>query len=176
MGCASTVALGIAMQKKDRRVLLIDGDMHRPQLHKVFDLANSWGLSDILREKNAIEDLPTEVLVKKTKISGLYLLPSGVCARSDARMLASGIKTGRKQNQVNKTITTHETATITRRFVSIVRYDLQHSATELQRRTEWRGKATVRRSAFFRCRLVRKYSARHKQRSGVLELDQSRWK
>jgi succinoglycan biosynthesis transport protein ExoP len=57
--------------------LLIDGDLRRPRLHKVFDQANSWGLSDLLREKNAIEDIPLDVLVKKTGVPRLCLLPSG---------------------------------------------------------------------------------------------------
>jgi polysaccharide biosynthesis transport protein len=74
----SNLAVGLA--EIGSKVLLIDGDMRRPQLHKVFDQANSWGLSDVLREKNAIEELPLDVLVKKTAFPGVYLLPSGVCA------------------------------------------------------------------------------------------------
>ena len=69
--------LGIALAEIGNKVLLIDGDLRRPRLHKVFDQANSWGLSDLLREKNAIEDLPLEVLVKKTGVPRLGLLPSG---------------------------------------------------------------------------------------------------
>jgi polysaccharide biosynthesis transport protein len=70
--------LGIGLTEIGSRVLLIDGDMRRPSLHKVFDLANTWGLSDILQEKNDVEDLPLDVLVKKTGTPGLYVLPSGV--------------------------------------------------------------------------------------------------
>jgi receptor protein-tyrosine kinase len=70
--------LAIGLSEIGSKVLLIDGDMRRPRLHHVFDLANSWGLSDLLREKNAVEDLPLDALVKKTKLPGLYLLPSGV--------------------------------------------------------------------------------------------------
>ena len=63
--------LGIALAEIGNKVLLIDGDMRRPQLHKVFDQVNSWGLSDVLREKNAIEELPLEALVKKTAVPRL---------------------------------------------------------------------------------------------------------
>ncbi len=69
--------LGIALAAISRKVLLIDGDMRRPRLHKVFDEANSWGLSDLLREKNAVDELPIEVLAKQTPVPRLYLLPSG---------------------------------------------------------------------------------------------------
>jgi len=71
--------LGIALADISEKVLLIDGDMRRPKLHRVFDEVNSWGLSDVLREKNAIEDLPVDVLVKKTSVPHVYLLPSGAC-------------------------------------------------------------------------------------------------
>ncbi|HWB85973.1 MAG TPA: polysaccharide biosynthesis tyrosine autokinase [Bryobacteraceae bacterium] len=69
--------LGISLAAIGSKVLLIDGDLRRPQLHKVFDQANSWGLSDVLREKNAIEEIPLEVLVKRTTVPHLYLLPGG---------------------------------------------------------------------------------------------------
>jgi len=72
--------LGIGFAEIGKKVLLIDGDLRRPRLHKVFDQANSWGLSDLLREKNAIEELPLEALVKRTSVPQLYLLPSGTCA------------------------------------------------------------------------------------------------
>jgi receptor protein-tyrosine kinase len=82
--------LGIALAEISDKVLLVDGDMRRPRLHKVFDQANSWGLSDVLREKNAIEDLPLDVLVKKTSIPHLYLLPSGSCTDNIFGLLNSG--------------------------------------------------------------------------------------
>ena len=69
--------LGIALAAIGSKVLLVDGDMRRPRLHKLFDEANSWGLSDVLREKNAVDELPLDVLAKKTSIPHLYLLPSG---------------------------------------------------------------------------------------------------
>jgi len=81
--------LGVALAEISGKVLLIDGDMRRPRLHKVFDQANSWGLSDLLREKNAIEDLPLDVLVKKTAVPHLYLLPSGAGADNIFSLLCS---------------------------------------------------------------------------------------
>jgi succinoglycan biosynthesis transport protein ExoP len=82
--------LGIGLAEIGSKVLMIDGDTRRPQLHKVFDLANSWGLSDILREKNAIEDVPLDVLVKRTTVPGLSLLPSGACVDNIFALLWSG--------------------------------------------------------------------------------------
>ncbi len=82
--------LGIGLAEIGSKVLMIDGDTRRPRLHKVFGQANSWGLSDVLREKNAIEDLPLDVIVKRTKVPGLYLLPSGVCVDNIFALLWSG--------------------------------------------------------------------------------------
>ena len=82
--------LGIALAEISNRVLLIDGDMRRPRLHKVFDQANSWGLSDVLREKNAVEELPVEALVRKTAVPHLYLLPSGASPDNVFSLLYSG--------------------------------------------------------------------------------------
>jgi len=82
--------LGIALAEIGSKVLLIDGDLRRPRLHKVFDQINTWGLSDMLGEKNAIEELPLEVLVKKTAVPHLWLLPSGTCTDNIFGLLCSG--------------------------------------------------------------------------------------
>ncbi len=82
--------LGIALAAISNKVLLIDGDMRRPRLHKLFDEANSWGLSDLLREKNAVDGLPVEVLAKRTSIPHLYLLPSGAATDNIFSLLYSG--------------------------------------------------------------------------------------
>ncbi len=82
--------LGIALAEIGNKVLLIDGDLRRPRLHQVFDQTNSWGLSDVLREKNAIEDLPLDALVKKTAVPRLSLMPSGTCTDNIFGLLCSG--------------------------------------------------------------------------------------
>jgi capsular exopolysaccharide synthesis family protein len=81
--------LGIALAEINRRVLLIDADLRRPQLHKVFDVPNSWGLSDLLREKTALAESPLEALARPTQIAELYVLPSGPGTVSIANLLYS---------------------------------------------------------------------------------------
>jgi receptor protein-tyrosine kinase len=82
--------LGLALAGIGKRVLLIDGDMRRPQLHRIFDQVNGWGLSDVLREWNSIEELPLKVLVRKTTVPNLYLLPGGASADDIPGLLYSG--------------------------------------------------------------------------------------
>jgi capsular exopolysaccharide synthesis family protein len=81
--------LGIAIAEIGRRVLLIDADMRKPRLHQIFDLANSWGLSDLLREKMSLDTYPMEALFRETRIPNLYLLPSGPGTASISNLLYS---------------------------------------------------------------------------------------
>ncbi len=69
--------LGIALAEINRRVLLIDGDLRNPRLSGVFNVTNSWGLTDILNGTDPIEEMPIEALVRQTEVPGLMLLPSG---------------------------------------------------------------------------------------------------
>jgi receptor protein-tyrosine kinase len=86
--------LGIALAQIGRKVLLIDADLRQPRLHKIFDQANSWGLSDLLREKNAVEDLPLEALVRRTSVPNLSLLPGGTSANNIFGLLWSSRMAG----------------------------------------------------------------------------------
>jgi succinoglycan biosynthesis transport protein ExoP len=78
----TTVAsnLSIAMAEIGRKVLLIDGDLRRPRLHKILGVTNSWGLSDLIWADSPLETLPILHLVRETKVSGLSLLPAGSCS------------------------------------------------------------------------------------------------
>jgi capsular exopolysaccharide synthesis family protein len=65
-----TSNLGIALARFDRRVLLIDGDLRKRRLHRIFDVDNTAGLYEALTGNSA----PS---VKETKVPNLYVLPSG---------------------------------------------------------------------------------------------------
>ncbi len=82
--------LGIALAETGSKVLLIDGDLRRPRLHQIFNQENAWGLSDILRERDSIDNLPLTVLVKPTAISHLSLLPGGSSTEQLFGLLHSG--------------------------------------------------------------------------------------
>lgn len=89
-GKSMTVSnLGIALAEIGQRVLLVDADMRKPRLNQIFNLSNSWGLSDLLRERNSIADSPLEALVRDTEIAGLRVLPSGPGTVSISNLLYS---------------------------------------------------------------------------------------
>jgi succinoglycan biosynthesis transport protein ExoP len=86
---AVTTNLGIALAEINRRVLLIDGDLRKPRLHNVFHLQDPRGLTDLLLEKDPVEDYPLESLVQRTEIPGLYVLGSGTSTHSISNLLFS---------------------------------------------------------------------------------------
>ncbi len=73
----TTTNLGISLARINQRVLLLDGDMRRSQLHRIFRLDNSKGLSSLLREEWAVEQNLVGQYIHKTEIPGLDVLPGG---------------------------------------------------------------------------------------------------
>lgn len=85
-GKTTTAAnLAIALARSDRRVLLADGDLRRPSLHRLFQLPNSAGLSTLF-----LMDRPeaTGVAVQ-TEYENLTVLPSGPLPPNPTELLSS---------------------------------------------------------------------------------------
>jgi polysaccharide biosynthesis transport protein len=77
---ASNIAVAIAMT--GRRVLLVDADLRRPQLHSIFGVTRAPGLSDLLN--GGVK--PSEVLVESST-KGLFILPVGTEVPNAADLL-----------------------------------------------------------------------------------------
>lgn len=75
----TTVAsnLAIALAEISRRVLLVEGDLRKPQLQKVFGIQNGSGLTDLLTHDGPLEEDALGEFVHKTGVPSLYLLSSG---------------------------------------------------------------------------------------------------
>lgn len=72
-GGTSTICnLAITLAQAGKRVALIDADLRRPSLHKLFAVDNDHGLADLLRNGTAIADC-----VKLTEIDNLVLITAG---------------------------------------------------------------------------------------------------
>jgi capsular exopolysaccharide synthesis family protein len=69
--------LGIALAEVYQRVVIVDSDIRRPRMNQIFDAPNTWGLSNLLRERMELDTAPLEALSRKTQVPGLYLIPSG---------------------------------------------------------------------------------------------------
>ena len=84
-----TTNLAIALAEINRRVLIIDADMRKPRVNDVFDIPNTWGLSDLLAGRNSLNDCPPEAFARETEITDLYVLPSGPGTHSISNLLHS---------------------------------------------------------------------------------------
>lgn len=73
----SFVALALARMfaKSGERVLLIDGDMHRPRLHRVLGISGEHGFAQVLSGGALVDEL-----VVRDPQSGLDVLPAGAVA------------------------------------------------------------------------------------------------
>ncbi len=88
-GKTTTVAnLGISLAEIGRRVLLIDGDLRRPRLGKLFGLQFATGLSDVLLS-GVGGTITLESVVRPSTVPGLYLLPGGSEPGNISRLLHS---------------------------------------------------------------------------------------
>lgn len=77
--------LAVIMAEGGRQVILVDGDLRRPELHTVFGLDNSTGLSELLRESVEMSDLP----LLATGVEGLLLLSSGHLPQNPSVLLGT---------------------------------------------------------------------------------------
>lgn len=85
----TAINLGIALTETHGRVLLIDADLRRPRLHKVFEHVNDTGLTTVLASDEPIKDLKFDALVHATSVPGLSILPSGPVAANITPLLYS---------------------------------------------------------------------------------------
>jgi len=69
--------LGLALSELGRRVLLIDGDLRRPKLHKLFGIENKRGLGDLLDGGMHKAEASPESLITKTEVTNLSLITAG---------------------------------------------------------------------------------------------------
>ncbi len=77
--------LAAALAQAGNRVILIDGDLHRPRLHRVFGLVNSTGLTTALLEPH-----PEPVsLLQDTFVPRLQVLSSGPLPPNPAEILGT---------------------------------------------------------------------------------------
>lgn len=84
-GGTSTIAnLAITLAQGGKRVILVDGDMRRPSLHKVFNVSNDIGLSSVLANGLQIAEV-----LRPTEVDNLVLVPAGPIPKNPWQLLRS---------------------------------------------------------------------------------------
>jgi polysaccharide biosynthesis transport protein len=85
----STLALGLAISaaRLHKRVLLIDGDLRRSQLHRLLKLPNEHGLATLLSQNLPIPDLSGNT--ESGERSNISILTAGPAPNDPAKLLSS---------------------------------------------------------------------------------------
>lgn len=84
-GKTTTISnLAVTYAQEGKKVLLIDADLRKPSLHRVFSQINHQGLSSLLIGHSSIQES-----VQKTSIDNLWLLPSGPVPANPSELIDS---------------------------------------------------------------------------------------
>ncbi|ERT05815.1 capsular exopolysaccharide family domain protein [Lyngbya aestuarii BL J] len=83
----STVAMNLAMgaAAMGQRVLLVDADLRQPKVHRILQLSNDLGLSDVLIQNLEIQDVVQQTLSDEN----LFVLTAGKPIADPTRLLSS---------------------------------------------------------------------------------------
>jgi capsular exopolysaccharide synthesis family protein len=87
----STVSMGLAVamaqQAAGQKVLLVDADLRRPTVHTVLGIQNQAGLSSVLENRAALDDVVQDV----PGLPALSVLPRGPSTRQPNELLATNM-------------------------------------------------------------------------------------
>jgi capsular exopolysaccharide synthesis family protein len=84
-GKTATISnLAVSFAQLEGKVLLVDADLRKPRLSRVFNLRNTAGLSSFLAGKRAFDEV-----VQKTSIDNVWTIPSGPHPPNPAELLNS---------------------------------------------------------------------------------------
>jgi capsular exopolysaccharide synthesis family protein len=80
----TTANLGVSFAQLGMKVLLVDADLRRPSLHKIFNISNDIGLSNILTNNDSLNNI-----LQNTDIKNLKVLTSGPLTSNPAELLTT---------------------------------------------------------------------------------------
>ena len=76
--------LAISFSKMEKKVLLIDADLRRPNIHNIFKISNDLGLSNVVSKMVTFEEA-----VKRNVINNLDVLSAGIIPPNPSELLCS---------------------------------------------------------------------------------------
>jgi capsular exopolysaccharide synthesis family protein len=82
----TAINTAIALSQTGALVLILDTDMRKPRIHKIFDEENSLGVSNFLSGHAELDSI-----IKKTEIPNLYYIPSGPVPPNPSELIGSNL-------------------------------------------------------------------------------------
>ena len=82
----TAVNIAVVLAQKGSRVLLIDCDLRRPTIHKIFDIPSQPGLSDFL-----VGVADSDAVICPTSLANLSVIPAGAIPPQPAELLGSAV-------------------------------------------------------------------------------------
>jgi len=80
----TVVNMAVAFAQLEKNVLIVDADLRRPRLHRIFNLKNANGISSYLTGRAEIADV-----IHKTTVDRISLIPSGPIPPNPSELLNS---------------------------------------------------------------------------------------
>jgi non-specific protein-tyrosine kinase len=85
-GKSTTLAnLAVTMAQGEKKTILVDADLRRPDLHTIFHVSNETGLTTMFVDSKAMQEPP----LQEVGVPNLWLLPSGPLPPNPAELLGS---------------------------------------------------------------------------------------
>lgn len=82
----TSVNVAATLAQTGARVLLIDADLRRQRLHKIFGVSNDVGLSTALSQE--VSESEVNAMVQRDENTGLFVLPAGPVPHNPAELLS----------------------------------------------------------------------------------------
>lgn len=82
----TAINTAIALSQTGASVIIIDTDLRKPRIHKIFTEENGVGLSNFLSGNAGLE-----AIIKKTEIPNLYYIPSGPIPPNPSELISSNL-------------------------------------------------------------------------------------
>ena len=82
----TSINTAIALSQTGASVILVDADLRKPRLHRIFSEENGVGLSNFLSGNVGLE-----AIIKETEIPNLYYIPSGPIPPNPSELISSNL-------------------------------------------------------------------------------------
>ena len=83
----TAVNLAVSAAESGRKVILVDGDLWRPDVHRWFGLSNDVELTNMLAEPS----MPLESVLQTTELENLHVVTSGPRPLAQSQLLEKGV-------------------------------------------------------------------------------------